>query len=105
MPSRPIIPFSTLPLLSQSSPLIFRDKSVGHMVNSQRASPTYRQRRRLFVPTHPEIASVSDSSSLEEVWKIDPIEARAVWNHEVVGAEAEGVFDGCMVELSEGLGW
>ena len=77
------------------------------MVNSQRASPTDRQRRRLFVPTHPEIASVSDSSSLEEVWKMDPIEARAVWSHEVVfgGVGAEGVFDDCMVELSEGLGW
>lgn len=77
------------------------------MVNSQRASPTDRQRRRLFVPTHPEIASVSDSSSFEEVWKMDPIEARAVWSHEVVfgGSGAEGVFDGCMVELSEGLGW
>lgn len=75
------------------------------MVNSQRASPTDRQRRRLFVPTHPEIASVSDSSSLE-VWKMDPIEARAVWSHEVVfgGAGAESVFDGCMVELSKGVG-
>ncbi|KGO69007.1 hypothetical protein PITC_078320 [Penicillium italicum] len=46
------------------------------MVNYQRATPTDRQ-RRLFVPTHPEIASVSESSSLE-VWKMDPIEARAL---------------------------
>lgn len=38
---------------------------------------------------------------------MDPIEARAVWSHEVVfgGVGAEGVFDDCMVELSEGLGW
>lgn len=70
------------------------------MVDSQRVSPTDRQ-RRLFVPTHPEMASVSDSSSLEEGWKIDPIEARAVWSHEVVfwGAGPVGVFDGCMVEV------
>lgn len=38
---------------------------------------------------------------------MDPIEARAVWSHEVVfgGAGAGSVFDGCMVALSEGLGW
>ena len=74
------------------------------MVNSQRASPTDRQ-RRLLAPTHPEIASDSDSSSLEEGLKREPIEAMALWIHEVVVGEAgaDGVFDDCMVELSEGV--
>ena len=35
---------------------------------------------------------------------MEPIEARALWSHEVVAGEAgaDGVFADCMVELSEG---
>lgn len=41
---------------------------------------------------------------MEEVWKIEPSEARALWSHEVVVGEAgaDGIFADCMVELGEG---
>ncbi|KAJ5165167.1 uncharacterized protein N7500_006997 [Penicillium coprophilum] len=64
------------PFRSYAVPLlpIFMFYPNSHMMDFQRVSPTVRQ-RLFFVPTHPEIASDSASSSLEI--KIDPIEARA----------------------------
>jgi hypothetical protein len=89
-------PVSILPML--------KNQPNNQIVNPQRASPTDRQ-RRLLVPTHPEIASDSDSSSLEEGLKIEPIDEIAFWIHEVVVGEAGagGDFEDCMVELGEGV--
>ena len=90
-------PVSTLPIHACTE---YPNNQIGA---SQRASPTDRQ-RRLLVPTHPEIASESDSSPLGEGLKMEPIEAMALWIHEVVVGEAgaDGVWGDCMAELSGG---